>query len=110
MDKEKLLDVSKTLNCEYEIGIWSETDDFLERQEGVSKFSIKYDNGQYNVNITLKDFNPSEAVTVFDSLVKFIEYSKSTFYVRDNKQSSIEYYLLSSTVDKKAFLMHIIFQ
>jgi hypothetical protein len=109
MNKETLFDVSKALNCEYEIGIWSEVDDFLERQEGVSKFLIKYHNGQYNVNVTLKEFIPNEAVTIFDSLVRFIEYSKSTFYVRESMQSSIEYYLLSSTADKKAFLMHIMF-
>ncbi|RXZ81556.1 hypothetical protein EBB07_14640 [Paenibacillaceae bacterium] len=109
MNKGTLLEISKTLNCEYEIGLWSESTDFLERQEEVAEFSFKYVDGQYNVNIKLKEFNLNAAKTTFASLVRFVEY-KSTFYVREDRSNSIQYYLLSSTDDNKAFLFQVIFQ
>ena len=56
-----------------------------------------------------KDFNLNAAKTIFVSLVRFIEY-KSTFYVREDKETSFEYYLLSSTDNKKAFLFHVVIQ
>ncbi|AIQ14923.1 hypothetical protein [Paenibacillus durus] len=108
MDKDTLLELSKKLNTEYEIGIWSETTDFFERQDIVNS-SVKYSEGQYNIVIKLKEFNLSAAKTIFASLVRFIEY-KSTFYVREDTESSFEYYLLSSTDNKKAFLFHVVFQ
>lgn len=109
MKNEILLEISKTLNCEYEIGIWSETTDFLERQESITEFSIKYNDGQYNVPIMLKEYDLNTAKTIFSALVRFIEY-QSTFYVREDRLDSIEYYLLSSTKDDRAFLFHIVFQ
>ncbi|MFD0717032.1 hypothetical protein [Paenibacillus sp. GCM10027626] len=109
MNKDILLELSKTLSTEYEIGIWSETTDFFERQATIADSSIKYNEGQYNIVVKLKEFNLTAAKTVFASLVRFIEY-KSTFYVREDKEDSFEYYLLSATDSKKAFLFHIVFQ
>lgn len=57
----------------------------------------------------LKEFSSNAAKIIFASLVRFVEY-KSTFYVREDKENSFEYYLLSSTDSKKAFLFHIVFQ
>jgi hypothetical protein len=108
MNKGILFELSKTLNTEYEIGVWSEVTDFLDRQD-IIESSVKYNEGQYNIMIKLKEFNLNGAKTVFSSLVRFIEY-KSTFYVREDKVNSFEYYLLSSTDSKKAFLFHIVFQ
>ncbi|EPY14464.1 MULTISPECIES: hypothetical protein [Paenibacillus] len=109
MNKDVLLELSKTLNTEYEIGIWSETTDFFERQDNIADSSIKFNEGQYNIVIKLKEFNLNASKTIFAALVRFIEY-KSTFYVREDKGNSFEYYLLSSTDNKKAFLFHIVFQ
>lgn len=109
MDKDTLLKLSENLNLEYELGIWSEVTDFLERQEGIVDSSIKYSEGQYNVEITLKEFSLNSAKTIFASLVRFIEY-KSTFYIREDKVKSFEYYLLSSTDNKKSFLLRVVFQ
>lgn len=109
MTKDVLIELSKTLNTEYEIGIWSETTDFFERQDNIENSSVKYNEGQYNIVIKLKEFNLNAAKTIFGSLVRFVEY-KSTFYVREDKENSFEFYLLSSTDSKKAFLFHILFQ
>ncbi|AWV32377.1 hypothetical protein [Paenibacillus odorifer] len=109
MNKDVLLELSKNLNAEYEIGIWSETTDFFERQDNIADFSVKYDDGQYNIVIKLKEFNLNAAKTIFASLVRFIEY-KSTFYVREDKKDSFVYYLLSSTDSKKAFLFYVVIQ
>lgn len=108
MNKDTLLKLSKTLNCEYEIGIWSETTDFLERQD-IENFSVKYTDGQFNIVIKLKEFDLYAVKDIFSSLVRFIEY-KSTFYVREDKQYSIEYYMLSAIDSEKAFLLHVVFQ
>ncbi|WP_159888728.1 hypothetical protein [Paenibacillus puerhi] len=109
MNKDVLLELSKTLNTEYEIGVWSETTDFFERQDNIADFSVKFNENQFNIVIKLKEFSLNATKTMFASLVRFVEY-KSTFYVREDKESSIEYYLLSSTDNKKAFLFHIVFQ
>lgn len=45
MTKDVLLELSKTLNTEYEIGVWSETKDFFERQDNIENFSVKYNEG-----------------------------------------------------------------
>lgn len=109
MNKDVLLKLSESLNIEYEIGIWSETTDFLERQDNIADYSVKYNDGQYNIVIKLKEFNLNASRTIFATLVRFIEY-KSTFYVREDKKDSFVYYLLSSTDNKKAFLFYIVFQ
>ncbi|RKN71856.1 hypothetical protein [Paenibacillus ginsengarvi] len=109
MNKDILLKLSKTLNTEYEIGIWSETTDFFERQNSIADFSVNYNDNQFNVAIKLKEFSLNGAKTIFALLVRFVEY-QSTFYVREDKENSVEYYLLSSTDNKKAFLFHIVFQ
>ncbi|KNB73159.1 hypothetical protein [Brevibacillus reuszeri] len=109
MDKQLLLEIAKSINCEYEIGIWSETTDFLERQKNISFFEIKYNEGHFQLNIKLSNFNLNEVKSIFTSLVRFLEYN-STLYVREDKDSSIEYYFLSSMLNKKGFLFHVIFQ
>lgn len=109
MNKDVLLELSKNLNTEYEIGIWSETTYFFERQDNIAEFSIKYNENQFNVVIKLKEFSLNATKIIFASLVRFVEY-ESTFYVREDKENLIEFYLLSSTENKKAFLFHIIFQ
>lgn len=111
MNKEILLELSKTLNIKDELGIWSELDSFFENHDDkIANLSVNYNEDHFNVEIQLKEFNLNMTKTVFALLVEFFEYGHSTFYVREKKENSIEYYLLSSTVDKKAFLMHIIFQ
>ncbi len=109
MNKDNLLELSKNLDTEYEIGIWSETRDLLERQDNITDFSIKYAEGQYNIIIKLQDLNLHAAKTLFTLLVQFIEYD-STFYVREDKKDSFVYYLLSSMDSKKAFLCYIVIQ
>lgn len=107
MNKDILLELSRNLDTEYEIGIWSETRDLLERQDNITDFSINYDEGQYNIVIKLKELDLDKAQSLFTSLVRFIEYD-STFYVREGKKDSLVYYLLSSMDNKKAFLCYII--
>ena len=109
MNKDVLLGLSKNLNTEYEIGFWSEATDFFERQDNIADFSVKYDDGQYNIVIELKEFNTNAAKAIFASLVRFIVY-KSTFYVREDKKDSFVYYLLSSTDSRKAFLFYVVIQ
>ncbi|ODP28236.1 hypothetical protein PTI45_02226 [Paenibacillus nuruki] len=107
MNKNILLELSKNLNIEYEIGIWSETTDFLERQDNIVDFSVDYEQGHFNIVIELKEFDLPGAKSIFASLVQFIEY-KSTFYVREDKKDSCVYHLLSSMDNKKAFLCYIV--
>ena len=108
MDKKNIIDICNTLNCEYEIGIWSETEDFLERQINVIGFDFKYEGNMFLLKVKLRDYNFNEAKSLFHSLVRFIEYS-STFYTREEKDDNVEYYLLSSLPSKKAFLFNIVF-
>ncbi|MCM3702094.1 hypothetical protein [Paenibacillus macerans] len=111
MTKDVLLELSKTLNTACEKGIWLEATFFMTWQENVEDFSVAYDaeEGQYKIVIKLKEFSLQAVKTIFASLVKFIEY-KSTFYVREDKNDSFEYYLLSSTDSKEGFFFHVIFQ
>lgn len=86
-----------------------ETTDFFEGQDNIVDSSINYNDDHYNIVIKLKEFNLNACKIIFVSLVRFIEYN-STFYVREDKKDSFVYYLLSSTVSKKAFLFYIVFQ
>lgn len=108
MDKETLLKIAKGLNCEYEIGLVSEINDFLECQENVSDFKLSYNGTYFLLKIGLKEFGLMESKTIFSLLVSFIEYT-STFYVREDFEEYIEYTLLSAMRSKKAFLCTIIF-
>ncbi|GJM71213.1 hypothetical protein HMSSN036_34290 [Paenibacillus macerans] len=49
----------KTLNTEYEIGIWIEAMFFMTWQENIEDSSVTYneDAGQYKIVIKLKEFN-----------------------------------------------------
>lgn len=57
LNEDILLELSKNLDTEYEIGVWSETRDLLERKDNITDFSINYDEGQYNIIIKLQDFD-----------------------------------------------------
>jgi hypothetical protein len=107
MDKEILLDISKKINCEYEVGIWSEINHFLEQNENVKEFTVNYLENHFRVEVNLKDFNLNSTKKLFSSLLMFLEYN-SAFYVRDEKDGCIEYYLLSSMKSNKGFMSHII--
>lgn len=109
MNKETIFQLAKTLDCEYEIGIWSEATDFIERQENVCDFTVTYRDGLYQITIELAEFGFAEVKSLFSSLVSFLEYT-STIYTREDSSDSIGYYLLSSTKDQKAFLCQILFR
>lgn len=109
MNKETIFQLAKTLNCEYELGIWHEATDFLEGQEGIRDFTVKYRNGIYQINIELVEFGLTEVKNLFSALVLFLEYT-STFYTREDSSDSIVYYFLSSTKEHKAFLCQILFR
>lgn len=72
MDKSTLLELSKKLDCQYEIGIWSETMDFMERQENVESFSLFFKEEQYNLRIQLRELNRVTTKEIFNSLVQFL--------------------------------------
>lgn len=108
MDKETILSLAKKVNCEYEIGIWSETNDFLERQEDILSYKLGYEEKKFILKIKLREFNLIEIKILFHSLITFLEYS-SAIYCREEKDGLVEYYFLSSLPDKKAFLLNIIF-
>jgi hypothetical protein len=108
MDKESLLQIAKQLNCEYEPGINCEINDFLECNNSVAKFDLKYHEKSFILNIILKNYKLVEVRHVFSALVRFIEYT-STFYVREECDNKVEYTLLSSLKSKKAFLCNITF-
>jgi len=109
MNKNDLLQLAKQMNCEYEPGLTSEINDFLERQKNISKFDLKYCENHFTINIKLKGYNLYEVRNVFSELVGFIEYT-STFYIREEYEDKIEYLLLSSLSNKKAFMCKIIFE
>jgi hypothetical protein len=108
MDKQTLLKIAEQLNCEYEIGLTSEINDFLENQSNVNSFHLSYEDNYFKVSIRLKEFGLTESKLLFSSLACFIEYT-STFYVREDFEDYFEYTLLSSMRSKKAFLCRVIF-
>lgn len=108
MDNKTLLEMSSHLNCEYEIGLTSEINDFLENEYNVSSFDLSYKDNCFILTVFLKEFNLVKSKEIFSSLVSFIEYN-STFYVREDFNDYIEYLLLSSMKSKKAFLCKVKF-
>lgn len=111
LDIETLLKISESLNCEYEIGIWSEANNFLQRQKHINDFTLKFNNDEemYIASIMLREYNVNNVKEIFTSFVRFLEYD-STFYTREDAERSTQYYFVSATKNKTAFLFHITFQ
>ena len=87
MNREILLELSKTVNTEYKISIWSELNSFFEyHDDKIADLSVDYNEDYFNVEIQLKEFNLNMTKTVFTLLVEFFEYGYSTFYVRGKKR------------------------
>lgn len=43
MDKADIFNLAESLNCEYEVGLWSEINSFFEYQEdNISSFELKF--------------------------------------------------------------------
>jgi hypothetical protein len=108
MDKEYLFNLVKSVSCEPEMGLTSEINDLLEREVNVEFHKLAIEDDYFKLTIKLKKYSLVEAKKVFSSLVRFIEYT-STFYVREDTEKGIEYFLLSSNSSKKGFLCRIIF-
>lgn len=109
LDKDHLFNLAGSINCNLEVGLTSEINDLLERELNVEFHKLVLEGSMFILTIKLKTFNLVEIKKVFSSLVRFIEYT-STFYVREEKEESIEYFLLSSTSYQKGFLCHVIFK
>jgi hypothetical protein len=108
MDKNCLYSLAEAVNCEYELGVTSEINDFLNNHDNVYEFNLNYSENRYNLLVKLKEYDVIEANLVFTSLVCFIEYS-ATFYIREEYDDRIEYILLSVMTSKKGFLCKVTF-
>lgn len=61
MNKTDVFNLAKTLNCEYEVGLWSEINSFFEYQEdSISSFDLKFQkegkviNNYYSLDVNMK--------------------------------------------------------
>jgi len=110
MDKSQLLKLSKSVRCDYDIGVWSEINSFIEYQgEKISDFTLSYNKIEkyYDLKILMFKFDEQEAQNIFHRLVEFIEYKGATFYTKEENDDSIEYFFLSSSRSYKGLLLRI---
>jgi hypothetical protein len=112
MNRDQLLKMAQSVNCEYEPGIRSEIDSFIEYQnEKISDFILNFNKSDkcFCLKILMTDYEDEKIQTIFQKLVEFIEYKSATFYIREENDYSIEYFLLSSSKAQKGVLLHIEF-
>ncbi|QKE76074.1 hypothetical protein HPK19_25040 (plasmid) [Arthrobacter citreus] len=108
MNKERLYELSKDVNLEYEQGIAIEIVDFFEDEDKVvDTYTKDYKENIYYVNVKMKNFDFQNARKLFSSLVNFIEYSNATFYVCERNFESVQYTLLSKMNSSKGFLIEV---
>jgi hypothetical protein len=106
MDKDKLYELSKEINLEYEPGISIEIIDFFENED-IADFKLEFKDNTYYVNVKLKEYDFQIARKFFSAFVFFIEYRNSTFYICDKKIDSVNYTLLSKMKTNKGFLCEV---
>ncbi|MBH5318325.1 hypothetical protein I6N90_10945 [Paenibacillus sp. GSMTC-2017] len=111
MELETLFKISDLLDCKYEVGIWSEANNFLQRQEIISEFTLEFNKDEeiYIVSIMLSEYSLKNVKDIFYSFVRFIEYD-STFYIKEDSERTTKYSFVSATKDRQAFLFQITFQ
>lgn len=112
MIKKLIFEISKLINCEYELGIWSEINSFMEYyEESISDYALNYlkDEQSFYLDIKMKNFTEDEVNDIFKLLVQYIEYSNATFYVREKNLDTIKYYLLSLIDEEKGVFIQINF-
>ncbi|EAF3074219.1 TPA: hypothetical protein LWH10_001336 [Listeria innocua] len=114
MDKADIFNLAESLNCEYEIGLWSEINSFFEYQEdNISSFDLKFQkegkdiNNYYSLDVNMKNFSYQAAQNLFHQLVQFIEYKSATIYIQEKRATDITIYLLSATSENKGFLIQM---
>jgi hypothetical protein len=90
-------------------GISIEIRDCLKGDNEVLEYSVvTNEDKSYGVFIKLKEFDVLNAKNVFMNLLEFIEYT-SVFYVRNDDEHRIEYFLLSTSENGLAFYCQITF-
>ncbi|NQX64635.1 hypothetical protein HQN90_00705 [Paenibacillus alba] len=111
MKVEDILTMAQGLNCDYEIGIWSEANSFFKNREEIDVYETHYEKNKqlYDIAVKLKKYNLYEVKEVFASFVRFIEYAYFTFYIRTDFEHQIEYVLLSAMKSGKGILIKIKF-
>ena len=112
MNRELLLELAKSINTEYESGIWFELNSYLEYEESkIITYDLKFEEERkcFILEIKLKECNKIDIDDFFKGLVRFIEYKDSTFYVRCVEQDSIDYFLLSTMDSEKGVFLELIF-
>ncbi|MBC2012529.1 hypothetical protein HCB13_06555 [Listeria marthii] len=114
MDKADIFNLAKSLNCEYEVGLWSEINSFFEYQEdNISSIDLKFQkegktiNNYFSLDVNIKNFSYQAAQSLFHQLVQFIEYKSATFYTQEKRATDILIYLLSATSENKGFLLQL---
>ncbi|MBC1969887.1 hypothetical protein IA831_08265 [Listeria marthii] len=114
MDKADIFNLAKSLNCEYEVGLWSEINSFFEYQEdSISSFDLKFQkegktiNNYFSLDVNMKNFSYQAAQSLFHQLVQFIEYKSATFYIQEKRATDLRIYLLSATSENKGFLLQL---
>lgn len=114
MNKTDVFNLAKSLNCEYEVGLWSEINSFFEYQEdNISSFELKFQkegkkiNNYFSLDVNMKNFSCQAAQSLFHQLVQFIEYKSTTFYTQEKRATDMMIYLLSATSENKGFLIQM---
>ncbi|WP_142317519.1 hypothetical protein [Bacillus sp. AFS002410] len=111
MNKEQVFTMARDTNCQYDIGIWSDINAFLENNEDrILNWDLKFNEVSLSFYLSIKLENPDKqnVRSLFQELVYSTEYT-NTIYVREISAKSINYYMFSSTEDKKGFIMEIQF-
>ncbi|EHF3619794.1 hypothetical protein JSO10_001747 [Listeria innocua] len=114
MNKTDVFNLAKSLNCEYEVDLWSEINSFFEYQEdNISSFELKFQkegkkiNNYFSLDVNMKNFSYQAAQSLFHQLVQFIEYKSATIYTQEKRATDITIYLLSATSENKGFLIQL---
>ena len=96
MKEDFILQIRNRIKYITDIGLEYEIKDFFNSYEQIKYFQMFIDEDNiYNISVRLNKYNLFEAKKIFISFLTFIEYSKGSFYIRNENKDTIEYTLVS---------------
>lgn len=110
MKENFILQIGNSINYITDAGLEYEIKDFFNSYEQIKYFKMFIDEDNiYNISVKLNKYNLFEAKKIFISFLTFIEYSKGSFYIRNENKNKIEYTLVSFKDNFKGFCCKVEF-
>ena len=109
MNNKLFSEIMEKVNLITDIGIRCEINAFFDDEETVRDYSLIMNEKEHIITVELINNSFIEIKSMFMSFVNFIQYPGLTCYIREEKENSIEYSLITANIELEGFLCRICF-